>query len=229
VPDVDRSEGVGERAARLRRRGLILEFGTIAWNVGEAVLTIVLGVAAASLALVGFGSVSVIEVFASGVVVWHMLPGHEVDDPGRTRRALRLTAAAFGALAVVLVVFAARDLVTGREADESIFGIVYLAITALVMFGLAIAKRRTARELESAPLHSEANMTFLDGVLSTATLLGLALNAFLGWWWADPLAAFIVGIAAANEARETWAEADDHGRAPSIDGDAGIGDIPSDP
>jgi divalent metal cation (Fe/Co/Zn/Cd) transporter len=229
VPDVNRSRGVGERDERLRRRGLILEFGTIAWNVGEAVLTIALGLAAASLALVGFGSVSVIEVFASGVVVWHMLPGHEVDDPGRTRKALRMTAGAFGALAVVLVVFAARDLLTGREAEESIFGIAYLAITALVMFGLAVAKRRTARELESAPLHSEANMTFLDGVLSTATLLGLALNAFLGWWWADPLAALVVGIAAANEARETWAEAEEHDRVPSIGGDAGIDEPSSHP
>ncbi len=228
MPDVNRSEDVGERNQRLRRRGLILEFGTIAWNVGEAVLTIALGLAAASLALVGFGSVSVIEVFASGVVVWHMLPGHEVDDPGRTRTALRLTSVAFGALAVVLVIFAARDLITGRQAEESIFGIAYLAITALVMFGLAIAKRRTARELESAPLHSEANMTFLDGVLSTATLLGLALNAFLGWWWADPLAALVVGMAAANEARETWIEADEHDRSPSTDGDEGVDDPPSD-
>ena len=191
----------------LQRRGLLLEYATIAWNVGEAVLTISLGVAAASLALVGFGMVSVVEVFASGVVVWHLLPGHDVDDSGRTRLALRLTAGAFAALSIVLAVGAVRDLVSGRVAGESPWGIVYLAVTAFVMFGLAVLKRRTADALDSAPLRSEATMTFLDGILSTATLAGLALNAYAGLWWADPAAALLVALAAANEARENWAEA----------------------
>jgi len=191
----------------LQRRGLLLEYATIAWNVGEAVLTISLGVAAASLALVGFGMVSVVEVFASGVVVWHLLPGHDVDDSGRTRLALRLTAGAFAALSIVLAVGAVRDLVSGRVAGESPWGIVYLAVTAFVMFGLAVLKRRTAGALDSAPLRSEATMTFLDGILSTATLAGLALNAYAGLWWADPAAALLVALAAANEARENWAEA----------------------
>ncbi|MFV9673663.1 MAG: cation transporter [Acidimicrobiia bacterium] len=191
----------------LQRRGLRLEYATIGWNVGEAVLTISLGVAAASLALVGFGMVSIVEVFASGVVVWHLLPGHDVDDSGRTRLALRLTAGAFAALSVVLVVGAVRDLVSGRIAGESPWGIVYLAVTAFVMFGLAVVKRRTADALDSVPLRSEATMTFLDGILSIATLAGLALNAYVGWWWADPAAALLVALAAANEARENWAEA----------------------
>jgi len=191
----------------LQRRGLRLEYATIAWNVGEAVLTISLGVAAASLALVGFGMVSIVEVFASGVVVWHLLPGHDVDDTGRTRLALRLTAGAFAALSIVLAVGAVRDLVSGRVAGESPWGIVYLVVTALVMFGLAAVKRRTADALGSAPLRSEATMTFLDGVLSTATLSGLALNAYAGWWWADPTAALVVALAAAIEARENWTEA----------------------
>lgn len=195
--------------ARLQRRALRLEYGTIAWNLGEAVLTISLGVAAGSLALVGFGTDSIIEVFASSVVVWHLRPGHEEDRPERTRLALRLVAAAFLLLAIVLAAVATRDLVTGRRAGESPVGIVYLAVTALVMFGLAIAKRRTAERLGSAPLRSEASMTFLDGILSTLTLTGLALNAALGWWWADPTAALVVAIAAANEARENRREAAD--------------------
>ncbi len=195
--------------ARLQRRGLRLEYATIAWNIGEAVLTIALGAAAASLALIGFGTVSVVEVFASGVVVWHLLPGHEVDDAGRTSLALRLTGGAFAVLSVVLAIGAVRDLVSGRVAGESPWGIAYLAVTALVMFGLAYLKRRTADDLNSAPLRSEATMTFLDGVLSTATLAGLALNAYAGWWWADPTAALIVALAAANEARENWMEAAD--------------------
>ncbi|MCJ7780779.1 MAG: cation transporter [Acidimicrobiia bacterium] len=191
----------------LQRRGLRLEYATIGWNVGEAVLTISLGLAAASLALVGFGMVSIVEVFASGVVVWHLLPSHDADDSGRTRLALRLTAGAFAVLSIVLAVGAVRDLVSGRIAGESPWGIAYLAVTALVMFGLAAMKRRTADALDSAPLRSEATMTFLDGILSTATLSGLALNAYVGWWWADPTAALLVALAAANEARENWAEA----------------------
>ena len=192
---------------RLQRRALRLEYATIAWNVGEAFLTIGLGIAAGSLALVGFGTDSVIEVFASSVVVWHLRPGHAEDHPGRTKLALRLVALAFLLLAVILASVAIRDLVTGRRAGESPFGIAYLAVTAVVMFGLAVAKRRTAEALDSAPLRSEAAMTFLDGILSTLTLTGLALNAVLGWWWADPAAALFVAVAAANEARENRREA----------------------
>lgn len=193
--------------SRLQRRALRLEYATIAWNLSEAVLTIALGIAAGSLALIGFGADSVIEVFASSVVVWHVLPGHETDHPERTRLALRLVAAAFVLLALVLTVGAVRDLVTGRRAGESPIGIAYLAVTAVVMFSLAAAKHRLARTLGSSPLRSEAAMTFLDGVLSSATLTGLVLNAALGWWWADPAAALVVAVAAAGEARENVAEA----------------------
>ena len=191
----------------LQRRALRLEYTTIAWNFGEAILTIGLGIAAGSLALIGFGTDSVIEMFASSVVVWHVRPRHAVDRPGRTRLALRLVAAAFAVLAIVLSMVAVRDLLTGRRAGESPLGIAYLAVTALVMFGLAIAKRRTADKLGSAPLRSEASMTFLDGILSVATLTGLALNAVFGWWVADPAAALIVALAAFNEARENLNEA----------------------
>lgn len=191
----------------LQRRALVLEYGTIVWNLGEAVLTVGLGIAAASLALIGFGGDSIIEVFASAVVVWHIAPGHAVDNPARTARALRLVAVAFALLAVVLAVLATRDLVTGRRPDESIWGIAYLSVTAVVMFGLAIAKRRIAVLLGSAPLRSEATLTFLDGILATGTTIGLTLNAALGWWWADPAAALLVAVAALNEARENWREA----------------------
>lgn len=192
----------GNERTRLQRRALRLEYATIAWNLGEAVLTIGLGVAAGSLALIGFGTDSIIEVFASLVVVWHIRPGHKVDRPERTRLALRLVGTAFCVLALVLAVVALRDLITARRAGESPIGIAYLAVTAAVMFGLAVTKRRTAERLGSAPLRSEASMTFLDGILSTLTLTGLALNAVLGWWWADPTAALLVAFAAANEGRE---------------------------
>lgn len=193
--------------ARLQRRAILLEYATIAWNLGEAVFTIGLGVAAGSLALIGFGTDSIIEVFASSVVVWHIRPGHATDSAPRTRRALRLVAVAFFGLALVLSVASIRDLVLGRKAGESLAGIVYLAVTAVVMFGLAVAKHRIASSLDSAPLRSEASLTFLDGVLSTLTLTGLALNAAFGWAWADPAAALIVAFAALNEGRENLLEA----------------------
>lgn len=186
----------------LRRRALRLEYATIAWNLGEAVLTIGLGLAAGSLALVAFGTDSIIEVFASGVVVWHERPDRP-GDPSRSARALRLVAVAFFALAVVLGAVAVQDLVIGRRPGESIPGIVYLALTALVMFGLAIAKLGVARRLGSAPLRSEAMLTYLDGILSVLTLTGLALNAAFGLWWADPAAALIVALVAASEGAQT--------------------------
>lgn len=190
-------------AAALRRRALLLEYGTMAWNAGEAVLTIALGTVAGSLALIGFGTVSVVELFASGVVIWHVR-SDETKQQGRTRLALRLMALAFVLLAIALLVAAGNDLLSGRRAGESPWGIVYLAITAFVMFGLAVLKRRTATQLESEPLRSEATVTFLDGVLSVTTLAGLALNATLGLWWADPTAAIVVALAAINEGREIW-------------------------
>jgi divalent metal cation (Fe/Co/Zn/Cd) transporter len=193
----------GDRA-RLQRLALRLEYGTIAWNVGEAVLTLALGAVASSLALIGFGAVSVVELFASLVVVWHLVPGHEADHPHRTRLALRLVGVAFGVLAIALALVAISDLTGGRRPDESPWGIAYLVLAALVMFGLARVKRTTAEKLDSEPLRSEATMTLLDGFLATATLIGLALNAVAGWWWADPGAALIVAVAAANEARENW-------------------------
>lgn len=189
------------------RRALLLEYATIAWNVGEAVLTIILGSVAGSLALISFGTVSIVEVFASSVVVWHVRSGNDGDHHHRTRLALRLLAGAFAVLAVALIIAAIGDLSSGRKPGGSPWGIAYLAVTALVMFILALLKRRTAVELGSEPLHSEATVTFLDGVLATTTLTGLALNAYAGWWWADPLAGLLVGVAALNEARETWEEA----------------------
>lgn len=202
-------------AAKLERRALALEYATIAWNVGEAVLTISLGSLAGSLALISFGTVSVVEVFASSVVVWHFRANGD-EDVDRTRRALRLIAVAFGLLALALTVAAINDLSTGRRAGESPWGIAYLALTALVMFTLAGLKRSTAQELGSQPLMSEATVTFLDGILSATTLAGLALNAYVGWWWADPLAALLVALAAINETRETWEEASEIGEGAGL-------------
>jgi divalent metal cation (Fe/Co/Zn/Cd) transporter len=178
------------------RAAVRLEYATVAWNALEVFVTIGLGVAAGSLALIAFGLDSLVEIFASGVVLWHL---RAEPAPSRERRALWLVALAFFALAAVLLAGAARDVVTGHRAEASIPGIVYLGVTAVVMFSLAFAKRRVSVALGNHPLSHEARVTLLDGCLASGILLALAANAAFGWWWADTLAAALVGLVAISE------------------------------
>lgn len=190
----------------LRRRARRLQWVTIGWNLVEVFVTVGLGVAAGSLALVAFGLDSLVEVFASLVIVWHLGPTLEGTEAARDRRALRLVAVAFTILAVYLVVSASRSLWLGHEPDESPWGIAYLATAAVVMFALAGLKRRVGAAMQSGPFLAEASMTFLDGMLATGILVALVLNAALGWWWADPAAALLVAAVALREAWEGWTE-----------------------
>ncbi len=202
-PQLDRHE-----RDRLQKLGLRLEWGTIAWNLGEAFVTVGLGIAAGSIALIAFGLDSLIEVFASAVVVWHVRDLDDLD-PTRNRTALRLISLAFVALGVALFAGATVRLASSARPDESPWGIAYMALAAAVMLALAVAKRRVADKLDNAPLRAEAGITFLDGLLASGILLALILNAALGWWWADPLAAIAVALVALNEGREHWIEAGD--------------------
>jgi divalent metal cation (Fe/Co/Zn/Cd) transporter len=189
---------------QLRRRALQLEWATIAWNGVEFAVTVTLGVMSRSLALVAFGLDTLVELFASIVVVWHL---RGEDEPARRRRALRLVAVAFAAVAAALTVAAVRALVVGHEADESIPGIVYIALAVVAMMWLGLAKRRVAAALGDDVVASEAIMSILDGVLALSVLAGLLLNAMAGWWWADPAATLVVAAFAVNEARESFEEA----------------------
>ena len=190
----------------LEARGLHLEYATITWNAVEMVIAIGLGIAARSLALVAFGLDTMVELFASGVVVWHLRhPGRDSDRI--TAQALRLVAWAFFVLAIVVSVGAAWALVSGAAPDESPIGIAYLALTAVVMLALGAAKRATGRRLGSEPLEAEARMSIIDAALALGVLIGLAANALFGWWWADPVAALLVAVAAAREGFENLEEA----------------------
>ena len=191
---------------RLERRGLRLEYTTIGWNAAEMVITIGLGVAARSVALVAFGFDTMVELFASGVVVWHLRhPSRHRDHI--TARALRLVAGAFFALALVVTVGAGWAITTRSAPDESPLGIAYLAVTVVVMLSLGLAKRVTGGDLESEPLMAEARLSVLDAALALGVLIGLGLNALFGWWWADPLAALLVAGAAVHEGLENLSEA----------------------
>jgi divalent metal cation (Fe/Co/Zn/Cd) transporter len=177
-------------------RALRLEYLTVGWNAIEVFVTIGLGIASASLALVAFGLDSLIEIFASTVVLWH-LKGE--GGGAKTRRAMGLVALAFFGLAAFLLAAAVQGLVSGREAENSPLGIAYLAVTAVVMFTLSWRKRVVGASLENHPLEHEARITFLDGMLATGVLLALVANVAFGAWWADPIAAALVGLAAIPE------------------------------
>ena len=172
----------------LLRRGLRLEFATLGWNVVGSVIVIAAAVLARSVALAGFGLDSLIEILASAVVVWQLRGA----DQGRERRAMRIIGVAFIALAGYIALQSGYVLVTSSRPDPSRVGIAWLALTVVVMFGLAAAKARTGRALGNPVLETEARVTLVDGCLAAAVLAGLVLNAWLGWWWADPLAGFVI-------------------------------------
>lgn len=192
---------------QLRRRGLSLVWITIAWNFVEVFVTIGLGVASGSIALVAFGTDSMVEVFASLVVVWHSRDLLVMEESDRTRRSLQLISIAFIVLGIILAIGAVVRLLEGTVPDESPIGIAYLTVTAAVMLILAILKRKTGRELESDPLRAEARITFLDALLAVSVLLSLVLNAVADWWWADPVAALVISVIALREGVEHWEQA----------------------
>ena len=184
----------------LARRGVRLEYLTIAWNILEGIVAIGAGIAAGSIALVVFGLDSFIEVAAAGVVVWE-LRGVSED---RERTALRLIAVTFYALAAYVAVSATRDLILAERPSESIPGIAIAVASLIVMPVLATAKRRTGEALHSSTLLADSKETLLCTYLSAILLAGLALNAAFGWWWADPLAAYGIAVLAVREGREAW-------------------------
>jgi len=180
---------VSERAQVLTRRGLRLEYATLGWNVVEIGFLVYAAIAARSVALAGFALDSCIEIFASVVVVWQLRGD---VDPARERRAEHLIGVAFFALAIYLVGQTIVTLALGVRPESSPLGMAWLAATCVVMFSLAAAKARTGRELGNRVLRSEAKVTVVDATLAAAVLVGLALNATMGWWWADIAAGVVV-------------------------------------
>jgi divalent metal cation (Fe/Co/Zn/Cd) transporter len=188
--------------AGLLRRGFALEYATLAWNIAGIAVLAIAAISARSVALAGFGLDSLIEIGASIVVIWELSGTGEQ----RQRRALRLIGYAFAALAVYLLAQSTIVLATGYHPRHSALGIGWTAATAAVMFTLAAGKARTGRALDNPVLTTEGKVTLIDGVLATAVLAGLALNAGLGWWWADPAAGYVLVYYAAREVREIFSD-----------------------
>ncbi|HWT34343.1 MAG TPA: cation transporter [Microbacterium sp.] len=187
---------------RLRRTGILLEAATLAWNVVGVVLLAVLAYRSASVALLGFGLDSLIEIGASTVVIWELTGSSE----RRQRIGLRLIGWAFVLLAVYLLVQTAGALITGHRAAPMLGGIGWTAVTAAAMFALAWGKWQVGRLLGNPVLLTEGRVTLIDGVLAASVLLGLVLDDALGWWWADPVAGLVIVFYAAREAIHLFRE-----------------------
>jgi divalent metal cation (Fe/Co/Zn/Cd) transporter len=191
---------------RLLRRAFRLEYLTLAWMVLEAAIAVTAGVVARSIALVAFGLDSIIELFAALVVIWQ-LRGLAEEQEAKERVALRLISVTFFALAAYVAGEAIYDLVRGARPEVSVVGIAIAAAALVAMPVLSIMKTRVGHRLSNPALVAEAAESMFCAVLAAVVLLGLALNAAFGWWWADPVAALIVAAFAIREGVEAWEEA----------------------
>ena len=198
----ERTADAAERA-RWQRRARLLAWGGNAWHFVEFAIAVGAGLAASSIALVGFGVDSLIESLAGLVVIW-LFTGRRLHSETAERRAQQLIAASFFILAAYVGVESLRTLFGGQHPDASWVGIGLAAFTAPTMPLLASAKRRVGRRLGSSATVSEASQNMVCAYLSVALLGGLLANALAGWWWADPAAALVICAVAVREGVESW-------------------------
>jgi divalent metal cation (Fe/Co/Zn/Cd) transporter len=194
----------GERAAAVARARLLNRF-SLTWNVAECVVALVAGIAAGSVSLVGFGIDSAIEVSAALILAWRL---HQERRAGcmaaYDRTATRLIALAFVALAGYVWVDAITDLVDKSRPETSLPGLLLAVLSVLVMPWLAREKRALAPALGSQAVSADAQQTSLCALLSAVLIVGLGLNTLFGWWWADPVAALVIGALALEAGRRVW-------------------------
>lgn len=187
--------------ARLGRRAQLLAGVTVTYNVFEALIAGAAGIAAGSVALVGFGLDSVVEVSSGLIIMWQFR--HAIPE-SRERRAMRLIACSFFALAAYVSIESVRALLTAEAPAASPVGIALAALSIVVMPVLSLAQRRTGRALRSGSVVADSKQTLLCTYLSAVLLAGLVLNATLGWSWADPIAGIVIALVAVREGREAW-------------------------
>ncbi|GHO84049.1 cation transporter [Dictyobacter formicarum] len=198
----------------LIKRGLLLEYLTLSWNVVGVVIVIVAAIAARSVALAGFGLDSLIEIFASVVVVWQLTGVNQQ----RERQALRFIGIAFIALVIYILAQLLYTLLTGTHAVTSMGGIAWITATFIAMLLLAFGKRMTGQQLQNEVLLTEGRVTLIDAYLAGAVLVGLVLNALFGWWWADPLASLVIVYYGIREAFHALRESAQSGEQSLIQG-----------
>jgi divalent metal cation (Fe/Co/Zn/Cd) transporter len=193
----------GKDRERLQHRVRLLAWGGNAWHLIEFGIAIGAGIAAGSIALVGFGADSFIEGVSGFVIVW-LFTGSRLHSETAERRAQQLVAASYFVLASYITVESVRTLIGGHHPQTSWVGIGLAAFTAPTMPLLARAKRNVGRQLNSSATVSEASQNMICAYLSVALLVGLLANALAGWWWADPSAALVIAAVAVHEGRESW-------------------------
>lgn len=187
----------------LIRRGILLSYATIAYNSLEAIGSLIAGILAGSVALVGFGIDSVIEVTASLAAQWRLRSDLDTDRREHVEvQTMRIVGGCFLGLALYVLYDAAHTLWQRQAPEASPLGIAILALSVIVMPLLARSKKSVARALSSGALQAEARQTSLCAYLSVIGLVGVALNAWIGWWWADPVAALVMVPIIASEGVE---------------------------
>lgn len=174
-----------------------LEAATLTWNVVGTVVLVLAAAGASSVALLGFALDSLLEIAASSIVIWELAAG----DQRRQARALRLLGLAFAVLAAYLLVQSVTALAASHRPGSSALGIVWTALTAAAMFSLAWAKHRVGTALANPVVIAEGRVTLVDALLASAVVIGLALNAAAGLWWADTAIGLVIAFYAAREAR----------------------------
>ncbi|WP_141015156.1 cation diffusion facilitator family transporter [Nocardioides sambongensis] len=187
--------------SRLGRRAQVLAALSVTYNVVEAVVAVAAGLVAGSVALVGFGLDSTVEISSGLIILWQF---RHVVPESRERQALRLMAVSFFALAAFVGFESIRSLLTGADPEPSSVGIALAVASLLVMPLLSWAQRRTGRALGSEAVVADSTQTLLCTYLSAVLLVGLVLNATLGWSWADPVAGLVIAVVAAVEGRDAW-------------------------
>jgi divalent metal cation (Fe/Co/Zn/Cd) transporter len=193
------------------KKGLSLEYFTVGYNLLEAVVAVLLGLGAGSIALVGFGLDSLVESSSGGILIWRL---RAETTGGRTaeeveQRAVKLVVLAFFALALYVGIRSLVALLMQSEPEESVLGIILSVVSLIVMPLLAVGKKRVAKHLDSRALEADATQTLVCVWLSVFLLVGLGANALLGWWWADPLAGVGIAVYAAKEGWELWSGEED--------------------
>jgi divalent metal cation (Fe/Co/Zn/Cd) transporter len=191
-----------ERDSLVRRARRLVWIG-LGWHFVEAAVAIGSGVVASSIALIGFGADSVIEVLAGGIVLWRFAAIRAGSDSAE-HAGHRLIAVSFYLVGLYVAVQAAVDLIGGHHPSASWVGIGLAAFALMTMPPLAVAKGRVAGRLDSATAKGESRQTVLCAYLSVALLIGLAGNALLGVWWLDPASAVVIAAAATREGRHAW-------------------------
>ncbi len=192
-----------EERLRLARRARGLSWLSLAWMTVEGTVAILAGIAAGSVALIGFGLDSAIEGFASVVIVWRFTGARVFSEAAETR-AQKLVALQFFVLAPYVAVESVRALAGGSRPDETLVGIVLAAGSVVIMPVLGIAKQRLADRLGSAATKGEGRQNMLCAYLAGALLIGLLGNALAGAWWLDPAVGLLIAFVAVKEGREAW-------------------------